>query len=212
LRQVGFWDAFNVTEDADLGLRLARAGYRIETFLSHTFEEAPVTTRAWLNQRSRWMKGWMQTAIVHCRRPDRLFADLGMKRAIAVLAMFAAGFAGPLVGPLLTALFCFRAVYGDLFGPQTPLEIALSTLWCFLALSGVGAVLWPLLVAMERRRLRRFWPALLLTPLWQILLSLAAWRALFELWTRPFFWRKTEHGHVQRLAPPKAQPAKTRTA
>jgi cellulose synthase/poly-beta-1,6-N-acetylglucosamine synthase-like glycosyltransferase len=201
-----------VTEDADLGLRLARAGYRVETFASHTFEEAPVTIRAWINQRSRWMKGWMQTAIVHCRRPDRLVADLGVRRAIAVVAMFASGFVGPLVGPLLTALFCLRAVYGDVLTPRGPIEVALSTLWCFLALAGAGAVLWPLVVAMERRRLRRFAPMLLLTPLWQILLGLAAWRALFELWTKPFFWRKTEHGHVRRAPIVKARAAKTQAA
>jgi cellulose synthase/poly-beta-1,6-N-acetylglucosamine synthase-like glycosyltransferase len=64
LREVGFWDAYNVTEDADLGLRLARAGYVVRTFESHTFEEAPATFHALVKQRTRWLKGWMRPVSV----------------------------------------------------------------------------------------------------------------------------------------------------
>ncbi len=150
LRQVGLWDAFNVTEDADLGLRLARAGYAVRTFNSQTFEEAPTTLRALLDQRTRWLKGWMQTALVHCRDPVRLLADLGPRRAVAVLAMFTGGFAGPLLFPLLTTVFCYRAAFGDLLTPRTPVDVVLDTLWCFTALSGLVALIWPPLVGMRR--------------------------------------------------------------
>ena len=91
LREVGLWDAYNVTEDADLGLRLARAGFLVKTFDPRTFEEAPHALRALLNQRSRWLKGWMQTAMVHCRDPRGLLRDLGPCRSLAVLAMFTSG-------------------------------------------------------------------------------------------------------------------------
>jgi cellulose synthase/poly-beta-1,6-N-acetylglucosamine synthase-like glycosyltransferase len=201
LREVGLWDAYNVTEDADLGLRLARAGYVVKTFGSQTFEEAPLTFKTFLDQRSRWFKGWMQTALVHCRDPRRLLADLGPPRALAVLAMFTGGFAGPLLFPFLTAAFCYRVAFGDLLAPRTTLELALSTLWCFTALSGVAALIWPPLVGMRRRGLTRFWPALLAAPLWQLMLSVAAWRALAELWAQPFLWRKTEHGFAPRADP-----------
>ena len=199
LKKIGFWDAYNVTEDADLGLRLARAGYIVKTFASHTGEEAPVDVDAFLAQRSRWLKGWMQTAIVHCRDPLRLMRDLGLRRMLAVLGMFASGFVGPLLAPLLTTAFCYRAIFDDLLSPRTPAQIALSTLWCFLALSGAAAILWPLLLGMRRRGLTPFWPALLLLPLWQLLLSVAAWRALAELRDNPFLWRKTEHGLAPRV-------------
>lgn len=198
LRAVGFWDAYNVTEDADLGLRLARAGYGIETFVSETFEEAPAAFGALVKQRTRWLKGWMQTALVHCRRPRRLVADLGARRAVAVLAMFTGGFVGPLLGPILTVFFVHDALFGQLLVPLTPLEIIKSTLWCFLAVSGAGSILWPLLVGMSRRRLMALWPVLLLLPLWLAMLSLSAWRALVELWLRPFHWEKTEHGLTPR--------------
>jgi cellulose synthase/poly-beta-1,6-N-acetylglucosamine synthase-like glycosyltransferase len=170
-------------------------------------EEAPTRFTALLGQRTRWMKGWMQTALVHCRRPLSLFADLGPRRGAAVLAMFAGGFAGPLLTPILFVHFLYEAVFGRLLTPQTPVDVALSTLWCFLALSGAGAVVWPLSVGMSRRGLRDLWPALLFLPLWMLMLSLAAWRGLIELWSRPFYWQKTEHGvalHGDMLGPRKS--------
>jgi glycosyltransferase XagB len=76
LRKVGGWDPYNVTEDADLGMRLARFGYRSSTIVSTTYEEAPADCRRWLGQRTRWLKGWMQTWLVHMREPRQLFRDL----------------------------------------------------------------------------------------------------------------------------------------
>ena len=77
LLKSGGWDPFNVTEDADLGIRLARLGYEVSVINSETMEEAPVTWRSWRGQRTRWIKGWMQTYLVHMRRPVRLWRDLG---------------------------------------------------------------------------------------------------------------------------------------
>ncbi|MFO1102569.1 MAG: glycosyltransferase [Methylocystis sp.] len=198
LREIGFWDAFNVTEDADLGLRLARAGFDVRTLDSQTFEEAPAVFTALVKQRTRWFKGWMQTFIVHCRRPARLFVDLGACRAIAALAMFASGLFGPLLGPFLAARMAYDAIFGALLTPATPCEIALSTLWCFLAFAGAAALVCPLAIGMRRRNLTRFRPALIYLPLWLAMLSLAAWRAIYELWRRPFHWEKTEHGLTTR--------------
>jgi glycosyltransferase XagB len=194
LAQLGFWDAYNVTEDADLGLRLARAGYLIRTFDSETYEEAPARLKALLNQRSRWLKGWMQTALTHCRNPRRFIRDLGPARALATIGIFAGGLVGPLLGlPLTLALFV-NCIFGNVLAPQTGAEIALSTLWCSLTLFGAMAIIFPLVLGMARRGLWRLWPALLVTPFWLLMLTAAAWRALWELWTEPFYWRKTEHG------------------
>lgn len=168
------------------------------TFASQTFEEAPATFGALVRQRTRWFKGWMQTFIVHCRRPVQLFVDLGSRRALAVLAMFAGGLFGPLLGPLLAARLTYDAIFGALLAPVGLLEIALSTLWCFLAFAGGISLFFPLAVGMRRRSLARFRRSLIYLPLWQIMLSVAAWRALFELWRRPFHWEKTEHGLTAR--------------
>jgi cellulose synthase/poly-beta-1,6-N-acetylglucosamine synthase-like glycosyltransferase len=194
LREIGFWDAFNVTEDADLGLRLARAGFDVRTLASQTFEEAPASFTALVKQRTRWFKGWMQTFVVHCRRPVRLFVDLGARRTVATLAMFAGGLFGPLLGPFLAARVAHDAIFGALLTPVSPLEIALSTLWCFLMIAGATALAFPLAIGMRRRKLTRFRASLLYLPLWLAMLSLSAWRAVYELWRRPFHWDKTEHG------------------
>ena len=97
LRRVGGWDAWNVTEDADLGLRLARFGARVGALDSLTVEEAPNDFGNWFRQRTRWQKGWMQTTIVHTREPLRLFRELGLKKGVAGLTL--------IVGTVMTCLF-----------------------------------------------------------------------------------------------------------
>lgn len=194
LRDAGCWDAFNVTEDADLGLRLARRGYEMRTLASRTHEEAPGEFSALLRQRSRWFKGWMQTALVHCRDLPWLFADLGAARGIAILALFAGGFVGPLLAPFFSGFLVYQAAFGHLLRPATTPELAASGLWCFVAILGLCGALWSKLVAMRRDNICALWPALLFSPLWTLMLTLAAWRALRDLWLRPFHWDKTEHG------------------
>src|SRR2546423_9133251 len=76
LRDVGGWDPYNVTEDADLGIRLARFGFGATVIGSTTYEEAPARVRPWIRQRTRWFKGWMQTWLVHMRHPVRLARGL----------------------------------------------------------------------------------------------------------------------------------------
>ena len=145
------------------------------------------------------LKGWMQTALAHCRDPQKLFEDLGPRRALATLAMFASGFLAPLVGPPLTLVLVWRAVFGDLLQPADLFDHALATLWCSLALGGLVASLFPLLPGMRRAGLSKLASALLAAPLWRMLVSAAAWRALFELKSQPFLWRKTEHGLARRV-------------
>ena len=63
LDEVGGWDAYNVTEDAELGVRLARYGYRTGVITRPTWEDAPETLAVWLPQRIRWFKGWMRRVV-----------------------------------------------------------------------------------------------------------------------------------------------------
>jgi hypothetical protein len=200
LREIGFWDAWNVTEDAELGLRLARAGYLVRTFDSPTFEEAPAAPGALLRQRTRWFKGWMQTGFAHCRSPARFFGDLGARRGFAVLAMFANAVLGPLLAPFLAVRLLGDAAFGALLAPATRIDAAFLILWAGVALAGAFALLVPL--AIGARRLATAAPrgVPFLLPLWLAMLSVAAWRALFDLWRRPSHWEKTEHGLTARGA------------
>ena len=98
---MGAWDEWNVTEDADLGIRLARFGYRVSALDSDTSEEAPHELKNWFRQRVRWQKGWMQTLIVHSRRPNLFRRDLGPQRAFAATTLIG----GAIVGvPVLAGL------------------------------------------------------------------------------------------------------------
>ncbi len=189
------WDAWNVAEDADLGLRLARLGLRVGTVDSDTWEEAPNTVFAWLRQRSRWMKGWMQTGIVHLRAPRALVRRVGALHAgvIAVHtlgAVIAALFAPLMMFTLLRAAAV--AVTGGTIGG------GLAPLPCAVMLAGFVALTLPMAVAARRRGLGFGAGDLAALPVYLLLISAASWIALFELVRAPSSWAKTEHGTARR--------------
>ena len=194
LRRLRGWDAWNVTEDADLGLRLARFGYRVETLATTTHEEAPARLGAWLAQRRRWIKGWMQTLIVHAREPRRLARELGPRGAAGALALLLNGILGPLLTPMFVALLARDALWGDLLAPRDASGLLMSTAWSCLMLAGLGSLLWFSLMGVRQRGLRLEARWLFALPAYHALLSLAAWGALLELWRDPFAWAKTSHG------------------
>ena len=212
LRAVGAWDPFNVTEDADLSVRLYRAGWRIGVIASVTSEEAPVTWRAWHLQRTRWMKGWLQTWLVHTRHPIRLWRDLGpvnfcMFQVLIlgqILSVFGYPFGVALIGVHLAGL---EPLFGDRsFADDLMLALDLAAFSC----GWLGAV-----SAITARRgtsgakLRIF--DLLTLPLYWFLLFAAAVAAVAELIVDPHYWNKTRHGHAKReTASPIANPANPR--
>ncbi len=193
LRRVGGWDPYNVTEDADLGIRLHRHGYRAATLQSATYEEAPTRFVPWLKQRTRWYKGWMQTWRVHMRRPLQLVRDIGIGGAIAFQVCLACNVLAPLIHPFFMAGLCYALLVlppreGVIaMGPGTPIFVA-------TLLAGYASTIALDLVGLQRRRLLAHGWVLVLTPLHWLLLSLAAWRALFQLLYDPQSWEKTEHG------------------
>jgi cellulose synthase/poly-beta-1,6-N-acetylglucosamine synthase-like glycosyltransferase len=191
-----------VTEDADLGMRLARLGFHTAVINSTTYEEAPCRLKPWLLQRTRWFKGWMQTWLVQMRHPLRLWRDLGPSGFLTFHLIIG--------GALLTAMA--HGVFVVALGWQ----IAMGWLW--VAKSSTTEVLfvglhWTTLIAgyavsgalgllgLARRRMMSCARSLWLMPLYWLLLSLAACRALFDLILQPYTWDKTEHAltrHVVR--------------
>jgi cellulose synthase/poly-beta-1,6-N-acetylglucosamine synthase-like glycosyltransferase len=195
LRAVGGWDPFNVTEDADLGIRLARFGHRTGVIASTTWEEAPARFQSWLRQRTRWFKGWLQTWAVHMRQPARLYRELGAGGFAAFQLTLGGTVLAALVHPFFLALLVADFLNGTLAMASADLfatlhkSIALTTL-----LSGyVCSALLGLIGLARRGMLRNGW-VLLTIPLYWLLLSLAAWRAVVQLMTAPHRWEKTEHG------------------
>ncbi len=193
LRAVGGWDPFNVTEDADLGIRLAQLGYRVSMLDSTTFEEAPACMTAWFKQRSRWLKGYMQTWLVHARDPASLVRRVGY-RGVAVFQMFIGGAIwSALVNPMLWLIFITSSTCsGSSDGPEIVQMLA--------CISGLGLLVANTLLAglavVHSRSVNRTMlvPYGLSLALYWILISAAAYRGLWQLFFKPFYWEKTPHG------------------
>lgn len=192
LDRLGRWDAHNVTEDADLGLRLARRGYRVAFVPTVTKEEATATIPAWLRQRSRWIKGYAVTWAVHMRDPLRLWGELGTLRFIGVQILFLGTLSQFVLAPLLWSFWLV------LLGIPHPLEsmapwhviVALTALFvlCEIATLTVAA----LSVATPKHRWLIKWVPLL--HLYFPLAAIASWKGYAELVSKPFYWDKTAHG------------------
>ncbi len=194
---VGAWDEWNVAEDADLGIRLARYGYKVGSLDSDTTEEAPHEFKNWFAQRVRWQKGWMQTCIVHSRKPILFVLDLGVPRACVVTMLIFGAVVSALLWPVFAVSTIWRA-FGPQAGPLSQWREAVDVFVYLLACAGVWAVLIPAIVAARQRRLRVGAATFALLPLYYVLISLAAWAAILDLILRPHFWAKTEHGRAGR--------------
>ena len=128
LRDVGAWDPFNVTEDADLGIRLSRLGYRTGTISSTTWEEAPEDAGNWRRQRTRWLKGWMQTYLVHMREPRRLLLELGLRPFLGLHVLMGGILVSVLAHPLIYLLVAHETWNGRfLTSPEPGLKLWLSS-------------------------------------------------------------------------------------
>ena len=197
LEELGAWDAHNVTEDADLGLRLARHGYRTDLVATTTHEEANCRTVPWIKQRSRWIKGYMMTWAVHMRRPGLLWRQLGPWRFVGVQVLFLGTIAQFLLAPVLWSL------------ALVPLGVAHPALAVLPAgLVWTGAALFALsegtnlaigVIGLHRSGQKLSWLWVPTLKLYYPLASVAGFKALIELATRPFYWDKTTHGIFDHL-------------
>ncbi|MBO0904191.1 glycosyltransferase family 2 protein [Jiella sonneratiae] len=198
----GGWDSHNVTEDADLGIRLHRAGYRVATITRPTFEHAPERWTVWHRQRTRWMKGWFVTYLLHMRRPLALRRDLGGWTMAAFQLLFLGMLLSSIAHPLLLGCIGLEAAAlatGALsladIGPIEILDMINVVLayGLFAALSARG---WHSAAQRPKRRIY------LLLPAYWVLLALASARALLQLLVDPHKWEKTPHGRAAARAAP----------
>jgi cellulose synthase/poly-beta-1,6-N-acetylglucosamine synthase-like glycosyltransferase len=192
LEALGRWDAHNVTEDADLGLRLARRGYRCLFVHTVTEEEATSSVPAWVRQRSRWIKGYAMTWAVHMRDPLRLLGELGWWRFLGVQVLFLGTLSQFVLAPFLWSFWLI------LFGLPHPATahlphaavVALAVLFFVSEVATMAAA--ALAVAAPNHRWLIKWVPLL--HIYFPLASVASWKGLGELAVKPFFWDKTRHG------------------
>ena len=185
MREVGGWDPFNVTEDADLGYRLARNGWRADVIDRPTWEEAPVSFAAWRQQRARWIKGHLQTWLVLMRNPWRTVREMGLSGFLAMQLVLAGGLAAAFAhGPLAFIVLIAALSPYDLLGPE---DFA-------LAVSGYCAAMFAALSACALSGGWAFLRAAFTMPFYWPLATIAALYALVEFVTRPHRWAKTVHG------------------
>jgi cellulose synthase/poly-beta-1,6-N-acetylglucosamine synthase-like glycosyltransferase len=193
LLELGAWDPFNVTEDADVGIRLARAGYRTTMIDSTTYEEANSRLYNWIRQRSRWVKGYVQTWLVHMRHPVRLHRQLGTANFLSFQLVIAGTFLTMLLNPFfwgLTTLWALteagfiREIFPGIVYYAGSFNLLIGN-FVFTYLSVAGAM---------RRGYSELVKYALFSPLYWALMSIGAWRGLAQLITRPSYWEKTTHG------------------
>jgi cellulose synthase/poly-beta-1,6-N-acetylglucosamine synthase-like glycosyltransferase len=193
LRQLGGWDPFNVTEDADLGIRASALGYTVGVVNSTTYEEANRNRNNWVRQRSRWIKGYMQTLLVHLRHPVELVRTAGVVQSLAFALLIGGTPLTFLLTPPLLALFALSFVLpSDLLTELFPAWV----LWVSLAnlLVGNAAMVYVSMMGAFKRRRYRLVPWAIVNPVYWLLHAIASYKALWQLITRPHYWEKTLHG------------------
>ncbi len=204
LEKLGGWDAHNVTEDADLGIRLARHGYRTEFVNTVTEEEANGRFWPWVKQRSRWLKGYAITYGVHMRNPAKLWRDLGAWRFFGLQVLFAGTLAQFLLSPLLWTFWLIP------FGVPHPIQAILPTaaIWTLAGAFVVTEIASLLIawVALGRAGKRGLWPWAISMQLYFPLATIAAYKGLLELTWKPFYWDKTAHGILLPKSTPPPRP------
>lgn len=192
LMELGGWDAHNVTEDADLGVRLARHGYLTALIPTVTEEEANGRPWPWIKQRSRWLKGYAMTYAVHMRSPVRLWRDLGAWRFFGVQLLFLGTLSQFVLAPILWTFWLLP------FGFGHPLQglIAPWAFWAFAGLFVLSELVGLAVAAVGVRKAGKAWlmPWAITLQFYFPLAALAAYKGLFELASKPFYWDKTAHG------------------
>jgi len=210
LEAVGCWDPFNVTEDADLGVRLMRFGYRTETIALETCEAAPETLAVWVPQRTRWFKGWLQSWLVHMRDPLRTYRELGPRSFLILQVLFGGMVLSALSHPILWITWLVIAGHLALGGVLSTYQSALLVLDTASIVCGYVSF-WLLgWQAAGRAGGWGMWKVVLFTPLYWLMMSYAAWRSVLHLYRVPHLWEKTPHGAGATVAA--ARPARLRLA
>ena len=193
LIELGAWDPFNVTEDADLGLRVFDNGMKVGVVNSTTLEEANNEFFNWIRQRSRWIKGYMQTYLVHMRNPARLIRQVGW-RGFFGFNFFIGGTSFTfLLYPILLLFFViyliFRFAFIRSIFPDCILYISI-----FNFVAGNVLMIYVNMLAVFKRRYYELILFSILNPIYWLMHSRAAYMGLWQLITKPFYWEKTNHG------------------
>jgi cellulose synthase/poly-beta-1,6-N-acetylglucosamine synthase-like glycosyltransferase len=207
LEGLGAWDAHNVTEDADLGVRLARHGYRTELIATTTQEEANGRFWPWIKQRSRWLKGYAITYGVHMRDPSKLYRDLGARRFWGFQILFAGTLSQFVLAPVLWSFWVMP------FGVSHPMGQYLQG-WLLIVIVGLfvfSELTNMFVLALGVTKAKKMWLIKWIPTMhfYFPMAAAAAYKGLYELTFKPFYWDKTAHGILQPSTPTSSPPHPT---
>jgi cellulose synthase/poly-beta-1,6-N-acetylglucosamine synthase-like glycosyltransferase len=192
------WDPYNVTEDADLGMRIAQKGWRCKVIDSVTMEECPITYGAWIRQRSRWIKGHMQTYFVHMRKPIELYKKVGIVGFFGIQFFLGAPALIFLISPIMWfiwAMFMLKIIEVP-DGMPTWFSGVIDFSY-YLFFIGMASHIFYAAVAVITNKWKGMMLYSLVFPFYWILHSVASFKAVWQLINRPHYWEKTEHGVTQ---------------
>lgn len=192
IEELGGWDAHNVTEDADLGIRLARHGYRTELIPTVTWEEANCQPLPWIKQRSRWLKGYAMTYGAHMRNPIKLWRDLGAWKFFGVQALFFGTICQFTLAPLMWSFWAMALGMSHPLDPVMPAWGPWAIGTFFLGFEIANITLSAMILARSGKHALIRW-----APLGMVYFPLATaamYKAIWEIFFRPFYWNKTAHG------------------
>jgi len=193
LMELGAWDPFNVTEDADLGVRVYDKQYKIGVVNSTTLEEANNEPFNWIRQRSRWIKGYMQTYLVHMRNPVSLIRRIGWQGFFGFNFFIGGTSFTFLLYPVLLVFFLFYIIFNFNFVRQLfPDWVLYIATFNFIA--GNVLMVYINMLAVFKRRFYELILFAILNPVYWLMHSIAAYKGLWQLIYKPFYWEKTNHG------------------
>ena len=194
LKKIGAWDPFNVTEDADLGIRASLEGYKVGVIRSTTYEEANSKIKNWLRQRSRWVKGYMQTFLIHNRHPLKAIDTIGWKQWFCYNFLIGGTPALFLLYPVMWTIFIYYILVGGAVLDPVSMPPWLFYLAAINLFAGTGMTIWLNIMGIVPRKYHSLLPYTFLSPVYWLLQSAGAYKALWQLITRPSYWEKTNHG------------------
>ncbi len=192
LKKLGGWDPYNVTEDADLGIRIVMKKLKTSMLNSTTLEEANLEVGNWIRQRSRWIKGYVQTFLVHTRHPIKLFKKMGLKQTFYFFFTFGGNIIMPLLNPVLWLVTFVSLINKNLTDYLFTPEITSIAIFN-LILGNIIYVILHLIPCIIKKQYSSI-PYAFLMPLYWIIMSYAAWKGAIQLINKPFYWEKTNHG------------------
>ena len=195
LKQLQGWDPFNVTEDCDLGTRLFKEGYKTSVIDSETLEEANSNLNSWIKQRSRWIKGYMQTYLVHMRNPFKFISEfkshaiifqlvIGMRMVFMII--------NPIMWLMTISYFLMYPIVGPSIESLYPWYIFYPAVFCLIIAN--FTYFYSYMIASAKKEKWELMQYIYLIPFYWIFTSVSAGIAFYQLITKPYYWEKTKHG------------------